>query len=71
MIYKNEIELLLSIINHIEYWIENEKDYIYTVNYQFYELLKHWKRIKQFTNWHDLKEFLYLYSNKIIDTYCK
>ncbi len=71
MIYKNEIELLLSIINHIEYWIENEKDYIYTVNYQFNELLKHWKRIKQFTNLHDLKEFLYLYSNKIIDTYCK
>ena len=41
MIYKNEIDLLLSIINHIEYNIENEKDYIYTVNYQYYELLKH------------------------------
>lgn len=71
MNYKDEIELLISILNHIEYDIENKKDYIYTVNYQFNELLKYWKRIKQFTNLYDLKEFLYLYSNKLIDIYCK
>lgn len=68
--YKQEIDILLSVVNHLKYYIENEKDYKIKINRQFYELLENWKRIAQFTNAHDLKDYLYMYSNKMIDEYC-
>ena len=38
--YKQEIDILLSVVNHLKYYIENEKDYKIKINRQFYELLE-------------------------------